>query len=143
MEGAGQHAHLAHDFPGGEIADQAHLACQAEGARHCAADLRRDAEGLSRRIGDEHRFDVKAVCELLREDLAALYDAFDQNPNERELSTEQLLHASKEIVPLAVTMQEGIAAMREWARTRARMASLPHEITKSALKIETKGRLEV
>ena len=45
-------------------------------------------------------------------------------------------------MPLAVTMQEGIANMREWAKTRARLASLPHEITKQALKIETR-RLEV
>lgn len=55
--------------------------------------------------------------------VSAMYDAFDANPAERELSTDQLLHSSREIVPLAVTMQEGIAAMREWAKTRARLAS--------------------
>jgi SpoVK/Ycf46/Vps4 family AAA+-type ATPase len=56
--------------------------------------------------------------------ISALYEAFDQNPHARELSTEQLLHSAKEIVPLAVTMQEKIADMREWAKTRARTASL-------------------
>jgi ATP-dependent 26S proteasome regulatory subunit len=55
--------------------------------------------------------------------ISALYDAFDADPHVRELSTEQLIHAAREIVPLAVTMQEGIAAMREWAKTRARTAS--------------------
>jgi ATP-dependent 26S proteasome regulatory subunit len=71
--------------------------------------------------------------------VSALYDAFDENPSARELTTEQLLHAAKEIVPLAVTMQEGIAAMREWARARARLASQPHELSREALRI---GRLE-
>ena len=56
--------------------------------------------------------------------ISALYEAFDQDPHARELSTAQLLHAAKEIVPLAVTMQEKIADMREWAKTRARTASL-------------------
>ena len=56
--------------------------------------------------------------------VSALYEAFDADPHTRELSTEQLLHAAKEIVPLAVTMQEKIADMREWAKTRARTASL-------------------
>ena len=56
--------------------------------------------------------------------ISALYEAFDQDPHVREISTDQLLHAAKEIVPLAVTMQEKIADMREWAKTRARTASL-------------------
>ncbi|HEY8142420.1 MAG TPA: ATPase, partial [Kofleriaceae bacterium] len=52
--------------------------------------------------------------------VAALYDAFDAS---RDLATEGLLHSLGEIVPLAVTMREQIDGMREWARTRARMAS--------------------
>ncbi len=56
--------------------------------------------------------------------VSALYEAFDADRHNRELSTEQLLHGAKEIVPLAVTMQEKIADMREWAKTRARPASL-------------------
>jgi SpoVK/Ycf46/Vps4 family AAA+-type ATPase len=60
--------------------------------------------------------------------VSALYEAFDTDPHNRELSTEQLLHGAKEIVPLAVTMQEKIADMREWSKTRARPAS-PHPST--------------
>jgi SpoVK/Ycf46/Vps4 family AAA+-type ATPase len=52
--------------------------------------------------------------------IAALYDAFDAS---RDLSTEGLLAALGDIVPLAVTMREQIEGMREWARTRARDAS--------------------
>ena len=52
--------------------------------------------------------------------IAALYDAFDTG---EDLTTEGLLRTLKDIVPLAVTMREQIEAMREWARTRARMAS--------------------
>jgi SpoVK/Ycf46/Vps4 family AAA+-type ATPase len=52
--------------------------------------------------------------------VSSLYDAFDSNA---ELSTEGLLTSLREIVPLAVTMKEGIDAMREWSKTRARQAS--------------------
>jgi SpoVK/Ycf46/Vps4 family AAA+-type ATPase len=52
--------------------------------------------------------------------VAAMYDAFDTG---NDLNTEGLLSTIKDIVPLAVTMREQIDAMREWARTRARMAS--------------------
>ena len=52
--------------------------------------------------------------------VSALYDAFDAGA---DLSTEGMLASAREIVPLAVTMKEGIDAMREWARTRARLAS--------------------
>jgi SpoVK/Ycf46/Vps4 family AAA+-type ATPase len=52
--------------------------------------------------------------------IAALYDAFDTG---NDLSSDGLLRTLGDIVPLAVTMREHIDAMREWARTRARMAS--------------------
>ena len=52
--------------------------------------------------------------------ISALYDAFDAGV---DLTTEGLLAAAREIVPLSVTMKEGIDAMREWAKTRARPAS--------------------
>jgi SpoVK/Ycf46/Vps4 family AAA+-type ATPase len=52
--------------------------------------------------------------------VAALYDAFDTG---NDLSSDGLLATLKEIVPLAITMREVIDSMREWARTRARLAS--------------------
>jgi hypothetical protein len=60
-------------------------------------------------------------AELEQAVVAALYDAFDTG---NDLSTEGLLHTLKDIVPLAITMREQIESMREWARTRARMASV-------------------
>jgi len=60
-------------------------------------------------------------AELEQAVVAALYDAFDTGG---DLSTEGLLHTLKEMVPLAITMREQIESMREWARTRARMASV-------------------
>jgi SpoVK/Ycf46/Vps4 family AAA+-type ATPase len=59
-------------------------------------------------------------AELEQAVVAALYDAFDTGG---DLGTEGLLHTLKEMVPLAITMREQIESMREWARTRARMAS--------------------
>ena len=58
-----QHSDLAGDFAGAEVADETHLARQAERACHRAADLGRDAEGLSWRVRDVHRLDVPAVVE--------------------------------------------------------------------------------
>lgn len=62
-------------------------------------------------------------AELEQAIVAALYDAFDSG---NDLSTEGLLATLRDIVPLAITMREQIEAMREWARTRARMASARH-----------------
>jgi SpoVK/Ycf46/Vps4 family AAA+-type ATPase len=59
-------------------------------------------------------------AELEQAVVAALYDAFDTG---NDLTTEGLLKTTSEIVPLAITMREMIESMREWARTRARMAS--------------------
>lgn len=59
-------------------------------------------------------------AELEQAVIAALYDAFDSG---NDLSTEGMLKTVSEIVPLAITMREMIESMREWARTRARMAS--------------------
>jgi SpoVK/Ycf46/Vps4 family AAA+-type ATPase len=52
--------------------------------------------------------------------IAALYESFDAG---EDLTTERLENALSELVPLAVTMRERIEGMREWARTRARLAS--------------------
>jgi SpoVK/Ycf46/Vps4 family AAA+-type ATPase len=59
-------------------------------------------------------------AELEQAVIAALYDAFDTG---NDLTTEGLLKTVQDIVPLAITMREMIESMREWARTRARMAS--------------------
>ncbi|MCC6993099.1 MAG: AAA family ATPase [Deltaproteobacteria bacterium] len=60
--------------------------------------------------------------------VAALYEAFDAGI---ELNTEGLLASIREIVPLAVTMKENIDNMREWAKTRARVASLSGPVARA------------
>ena len=57
----GQHAHLPGDFAGGQMAHEAHLAREAERARHGAAHLRGNAERLRRRVGDVDGLDLPAV----------------------------------------------------------------------------------
>jgi hypothetical protein len=52
--------------------------------------------------------------------ISALYDAFAEG---RELEPAHLARAVEEARPLSVTMQEEIARLREWARTRTRAAS--------------------
>lgn len=50
----------------------------------------------------------------------ALYDAFDEV---RELTTESIIEAAHNSVPLSMTMSERIEELRMWAETRARAAS--------------------
>lgn len=52
--------------------------------------------------------------------ISAMYSAFPQN---REFTTEDVLQAIKETVPLAVTAREKVDELREWASQRARPAS--------------------
>jgi ATP-dependent 26S proteasome regulatory subunit len=53
----------------------------------------------------------------------ALYDAFDDMG---ELTTQSIVSAAAHTVPLSMTMRERIEDLREWARTRARLASSAH-----------------
>jgi len=54
--------------------------------------------------------------------VSALYDAFYAG---QELTTEHVVSALKETVPLAKTMDEQIGQLRSWAEGRARNASVP------------------
>ncbi len=53
--------------------------------------------------------------------ISAMYEAFTED---REVSTEDILKALSETVPLSETMEEQVEELRDWARTRARPASL-------------------
>lgn len=50
----------------------------------------------------------------------ALYDAFD---DKKELTTDSIVSAARHTVPLSMTMRERIEDLRDWAATRARLAS--------------------
>ncbi|MGE0706427.1 MAG: AAA family ATPase [Planctomycetota bacterium] len=52
--------------------------------------------------------------------ISALYDAFDEGV---ELNDQHLLRAVGDTVPLSRTMHEEIGTMRDWAKSRARLAS--------------------
>jgi SpoVK/Ycf46/Vps4 family AAA+-type ATPase len=78
---------------------------------------------------DPHDFDLTVIAEeterfsgaeLEEVVVSGLFGAFSAG---RELSFEDLLDASRETVPLAVTMDDRIKSIREWARPRARRAS--------------------
>ena len=79
----------AGDLAGREVAHQAHLAGQAERAAHRAAHLRRDAEGLRRRVGDVDALDLPAVRQrqhqLLRAVLGVLV-AHDRRRGDAEVA---------------------------------------------------------
>lgn len=87
-------------------------------------------------VRDPKKFDIGALVEMAdgysgaeieQAVVSALYDSFDKK---RALSTEDVAKALHETVPLSQTMREQIAAMREWAKVRARPASI--EPTKAA-----------
>jgi hypothetical protein len=60
-------------------------------------------------------------AELEQVVVAALFHAFAAG---RALGSEDLVDAAREMVPLAVTMDDRLKELREWARPRARRASL-------------------
>jgi SpoVK/Ycf46/Vps4 family AAA+-type ATPase len=89
---------------------------------------------LSRRRRDPEDFDLDALArqcehysgaELEQGILAGLYRAFEQD---RELQTADVMHELDEIVPLYVTYEEKIKALRDWSKTRARRASLDQSL---------------
>jgi len=78
---------------------------------------------------DPHAFDLTPIAEetdrfsgaeLEEVVVSALFHAFSEK---RELSFDDILDAARDMVPLAVTMDDRIKAIREWARPRARRAS--------------------
>lgn len=85
---------------------------------------------LAKRKRDPQNFDLKtlAACskeysgaEIEESIISALYDAFSSGT---ELSTDHVLHALRETVPLSKTMDEQINRLRSWADGRARNASV-------------------
>lgn len=84
---------------------------------------------LRQRDRDPDEFDLAGVAsaaggfsgaELEELVVAGLYRAFSDR---RPLETADLLRAVKETVPLSATMRERVAALRQWAKGRARPAA--------------------
>jgi SpoVK/Ycf46/Vps4 family AAA+-type ATPase len=95
------------------------------------AEERREIFGLHIKGAkrDPGRFDLEALAqnsegfsgaEIEQAVVAGLYEAFDTGS---ELSTQDILNALRVTAPLSKTMAEPIAAMRLWAKGRARPAS--------------------
>jgi len=85
---------------------------------------------LRRRGRDPEMFDLTSLAEdterfsgaeLEQLVIAGLFSAFHHG---RELDNGDLVEAGREIIPLAVTMDDRLKELREWARPRARPASL-------------------
>ncbi|MDX1953541.1 MAG: AAA family ATPase, partial [Verrucomicrobiota bacterium] len=84
---------------------------------------------LERRRREVSQFDLPSLArqsegysgaEIEEAIITGLYDAFHEN---RELTTEDILHALQRTVPLSRTMDTQINALRAWAEGRARNAS--------------------
>jgi ATP-dependent 26S proteasome regulatory subunit len=85
---------------------------------------------LARRGRDPEKFDAGALAEASKDFsgaeveeaiISALYDAFSDG---QEISTQSVLAALAQTVPLAKTMDEQISGIRTWADGRARNASV-------------------
>jgi AAA+ superfamily predicted ATPase len=84
---------------------------------------------LNARSRDPHDYDLTQIveeterfsgAELEQVIVAGMFHAFS---GDRSLAFEDLLEAAQETVPLAITMDDHIKSLREWARPRARRAS--------------------
>lgn len=74
------------------------------------------------RLADASKFFNGAeIEETVKE---AMFIAYVNNPNAPYLTTDDVVKAASTIVPLAQTMKTKIDSLREWARTRARLASI-------------------
>jgi hypothetical protein len=83
---------------------------------------------IGKRKRDAAKYDVKALAgaaegfngaEVEEAVVSAMYRAFSEG---REVGSPDVLAAVKETVPLSATMAEEIAALRQWAKGRARPA---------------------
>ena len=110
---------------------------------------------LSKRGRDAARFDLVALAEAAKDFSgaeieeginSALYDAFYAK---EEITTDHVLTALAQTVPLARTMDEQINRLRSWAEGRARNASLPRvakadgEVRRAELQPERSKRGEM
>jgi SpoVK/Ycf46/Vps4 family AAA+-type ATPase len=84
---------------------------------------------IRKRKRDPERFDCEELAkvaegfsgaEIEQALFAAMYDAFAQD---REFSQLDFISAIKSTMPLSRTMHEQVAALRDWARQRARPAA--------------------
>ncbi len=99
---------------------------------------------IAKRGRDPEAFDVKALvacskefsgAEIQEAVISALYDAFYA---QQDLTTDHILSALQQTVPLSKTMDEQINRLRSWAEGRARNAS----VVRSASKLEEHRRME-
>ncbi len=60
--------------------------------------------------------------------VGALYDTFDEGQGQLDITTDRLVTACREVIPLSQTMRERLAEMREWSKSRARRASPPDDV---------------
>lgn len=92
---------------------------------------------ITKRGRDTAQFDIEALADAskdfsgaeIEESInSALYDAFYART---ELTTDHILTALSQTVPLAKTMDEQISRLRSWAEGRARNASVPRDLQKA------------
>lgn len=73
------------------------------------------------RLADSSKlFNGAEIEETVKE---AMFIAYINNPNSPQITTEDVIEAAANVVPLAQTMKTKIDSLREWAKTRARLAS--------------------
>ncbi len=105
---------------------------------------------LKKRHRDPSKFDLQELgkvtagysgAEIEQVVVAALFTTFNQGA--REVTTEDLVKAAKETVPLSVTMREGIQRLRDWAESRARpTSSVEAETMEELALLEAAARFE-
>ncbi len=92
---------------------------------------------IQRRGRDSQAFDLAQLArlsenfsgaEIENAVISALYDAFEAG---RDLTQTDIMEALQHTVPLSRTMEPQIKALRAWARTHARPASAPGQMTET------------
>jgi ATP-dependent 26S proteasome regulatory subunit len=105
---------------------------------------------LEKRGRDSNKFDLDLLAlnsdgfsgaEIEQVIIAAMFNVFIDDAGTADISTLSINNAMKEIIPLSVTSAEQIESMRDWAKTRARLASGSNrEARKSMREIFKEGK---
>lgn len=101
-----------------------------------------DDLAIDRLAKETNGFNGAEIEECVKE---AMFSAYVENSDEPQLMIKHLLDAIASTVPLSTTMKEQISALRQWASTRAKNASveIPVENRKEMPILLTRSELDV
>ena len=97
--------------------------------------------GLTQLAENSENFTGREIAQIIKE---ALYDSFNENKKDKEITTEHILAVIKKKTSIIVTMTEQMSALYKWVDwdeqkkdgVRARYSSVPSDLDVSKIQAE-------